>query len=69
MRIDKPKGFFGLGFGVERLSLVYRNKYMCFNVKIFLGRWVVNIPYHSKAYQEYIKTIRYGGVNNDNPTK
>ena len=58
MQIDKIKGFFAIGFGVEKMYFFWEGKSMVYAVKIFLGFHVVNLKIHTGAYRRYEKHLK-----------
>ena len=57
MKLQRPKRFFGLGFGVETSRLFYESKTMCYHWKIFLGWWVLTFNWETRAHKDYVLNL------------
>lgn len=57
MKLEKPKGFFGLGFSVKNLMLKYEGKTMVYKCKLFLGIYVLNFQVNTRARKKYVNRL------------
>jgi len=58
MEFKRRKGFFGLGFSIEKLMLQYEGKTLAYHGKLNLGFHVLDFHIYGKARKRYVNHLK-----------